>query len=365
MKKSKIMLVSVVVGLIILATLGVMNLTFWLLTQPNDWAVAGGIMTSVTLIGSYIVIIRFLYQKYMVWMEKRKRTPKINNMLLLLISFSILSACTRIGPGHAGIKINYAGTYKGVEDIPLRTGWVWINPLSQEVFEYPTFVQTAVWTHNKEEGSSTNEEISFNTKEGLIVTGDISLSYSLVREKVPAFYIKFRSDDLNLFTHGYLRNVARDQFNEVAGKYSVEEIYGPKKEQFLNEVIGRLNSRLDTIGVSLEQFGFIGAPRPPKIVIDAINAKITATQQAMQSENELRKTEAEANKVVAKARGEAESNRILSQSINQQLIAWRQLQITEQAIAKWNGQRPMVEGGESGLLLQIPMPQAAKQEAKK
>ncbi|KKS44485.1 MAG: Band 7 protein [Parcubacteria group bacterium GW2011_GWA2_42_18] len=364
----KTLLISLAVAGIILATFGLMNLIFWLLNQPSDCSVTAGILTSGLLVGCYVIIGRYLYRKYQERRIKKGQMTKITNLptiLLLAVLFPILSACTRVGPGHVGIKINYAGTYRGVEDVPIKTGWVWYNPLSQQVFEYPTFVQTAVWTHNKDEGSPLNEEVSFNTKEGLIVTGDISLSYSLIRDLVPMFYIKFRSDDLGLFTHGYLRNVARDQFNEVAGRYSVEEIYGPKKEQFLREVIERLNKLMGDVGVYLEQFGFIGAPRPPKIVIDAINAKITATQLAMQSENELRRTEAEAKKVIAKAYGEAESNRILSQSINQQLIAWRQLQITEQAIAKWNGQRPMVEGGESGLLLQIPMPQAAKQEAKK
>jgi hypothetical protein len=58
----------------------------------------------------------------------------------------------------------------------------------------------------------------------------------------------------------------------------------------------------------------------------------------------------------AKARGEAESNRILARSITPQLVQWRQLQITEQAIARWNGARPMVEGQGSGLLLQVPLP---------
>jgi regulator of protease activity HflC (stomatin/prohibitin superfamily) len=154
------------------------------------------------------------------------------------------------------------------------------------------------------------------------MTGDLSFSYSLVQERVPWFYARFRSDDLNRFTHGFPRNVARDVFNEVGSKFSVEEIYGPKKAEFLRDVRKRIQFQVKDIGVTLEQFGFIGAPRPPDNVIDALNSKVAATQNAMRAENELRQAEAEARK----------------------------------AIAKWNGARPMVEGSNSGLLLQVPLP---------
>jgi regulator of protease activity HflC (stomatin/prohibitin superfamily) len=278
-------------------------------------------------------------------------------MLLLMAAFtSSITGCTRIPPGYVGIKVNMAGDDRGVNDIPLQTGWVFYNVLTQKVFEYPTFVQTAVWTRNKDEGSPMNEEVTFNTREGLIMTGDISFSYSLVQDRVPAFYVKFRSDDLNRFTHGFLRNIARDVFNDTGSRFAVEEVYGPKKAEFLQEVRRQIQNEVRGIGVTLEQFGFIGAPRPPDNVIEALNSKVAATQNAMRAENELRQAEAEARKAVAKARGEAEANRILAQSITPQLVQWRQLQITEQAIAKWNGARPMVEGQGSGLLLQVPIP---------
>lgn len=273
-------------------------------------------------------------------------------------------ACTRIEPGHVGIEIHLAGDQRGVSDIPTQTGWIFYAPWSTDVMEYPTFVQTAVWTKNPEEGSPTNEEVSFNTKDGLVMTGDVSLSYRLDQAKVPQFYVKFRSDDLTTFTHGFLRNVARDAFNEVAGQYAVEDIYGAKKEEFLKEVRKRLVAGVEDVGVNIEQFGFIGAPRPPESVIKAIDAKSAATQLAMQAENELRRTEAEAKKIIAKAEGdaqakvktaegEARANAILAKSISPALLEWRRLDLQHAAVAKWDGRRPTVEGAGSGLLLQV------------
>ena len=284
-----------------------------------------------------------------------KKTLKVLCLLAMVMVLSSLNACTRIPPGHVGIKVSYSGSDRGVSDFPSKTGWVFFTPGFSVVFDYPTFVQTAVWTRSPTEGSPGNEEISFNSKEGLIITGDISLSYQIVPEKVPHFYVKFRSDDLNTFTHGFLRNVARDIFNEVASRYTVEEIYGAKKEEFLQAVRDRLNAELKDIGVVIQQFGFIGAPRPPDNVIQAINSKIQATQDAMRAENQLRTAEAEAKKTIAKAEGEAKANQILSASLTPELLQWRQLQLTEDAIKKWDGKRPMVEGSGAGLLLSIPI----------
>jgi regulator of protease activity HflC (stomatin/prohibitin superfamily) len=351
----------VVFMLLVLFTSWIVGHAFNLMNKPSDFLVLIGVDLLLLLFLFWFILtwtsIRVFHQWWKSRKSRGKNIPRLSGLLLLaVLSSSWISGCTRIAPGYVGIKVNMAGDNRGVNDIPLRTGWVFYNVFTQKVFEYPTFVQTAIWTRSKDEGSPMNEEVTFNTREGLIMTGDLSFSYSLVQERVPWFYVKFRSDDLNRFTHGYLRNVARDVFNEVGSKYAVEEIYGPKKGEFLQEARKQIQAQVKDIGVTLEQFGFIGAPRPPDNVIDALNSKVAATQNAMRAENELRQAEAEARKAIAKARGEAESNRILAQSITPQLVQWRQLQITEQAIAKWNGARPMVEGQSSGLLLQVPLP---------
>lgn len=278
----------------------------------------------------------------------------MKGLALLLLLLATACGCTRVEPGKVGIVINMSGDNRGVADIPLQTGWVTYNPVTKDVFEYPTFVQTAAWTQDETDLSPGGEQISFNSIEGLTISGDISLSYELLQENVPAFYVKFRSDDLNAFTHGYLRNVARDQFNEVAGKYKVDDLIGPRREDFIKEVRARVNAEVEPYGVRLVQFGFLGAPRPPENVLNAINMKVAAVQQAIQAENELRREQANAQKAIAKAHGEAESNLLLTASITDQLLEWRRLDVTEKAVAKWNGVRPTVEAGEaSGLLLSI------------
>ena len=61
----------------------------------------------------------------------------------------------------------------------------------------------------------------------------------------------------------------------------------------------------------------------------------------------------------ARAKGEAESNRIRQSSLTPQLLELRRLEIQHAMIDQWNGQLPTVQSGQGpgGLILQMPRPQ--------
>jgi regulator of protease activity HflC (stomatin/prohibitin superfamily) len=290
--------------------------------------------------------------------------------VLAIVGFTTVGCATRIGPGHVGIKVDMAGSNRGVQDYTTSTGWMAYTPGFSTVVEYPTYVQTVVWTKNTNEGNPVDESITFTTKDAMTVNMDVNLSYQLKQEKIPAFYVRFRSDDLTTFTNGYLHNIARDCFNEVAGKYGVEQIMGDNAP-FLKDARECLSSRVSDIGVDVQSFGIIGAPRPPQQVIDSINLKVQASQIALQKENEVRQAQAEAQKQIAIAEGnskahiaqangdaqyvltlaeaQAKANRIVSESLTPQLLQ-------QKAIDRWNGSQPQVlGGGGERLLFNIPV----------
>ena len=106
-----------------------------------------------------------------------------------------------------GVEINLAGKQRGASEIPVRTGWVVYSPLSTQIIEFPTYVQTVKWTRNTDEGHPLNEEMGFNSKEGMEIFVDVSLSYAIEPSKAPDFYVKYRVGDLEMFTHGILRDI--------------------------------------------------------------------------------------------------------------------------------------------------------------
>jgi regulator of protease activity HflC (stomatin/prohibitin superfamily) len=288
-------------------------------------------------------------------------------ILVLTFFFNTLVRVTRIDAGYVGVEINLAGTQRGAQDIPIRTGWVFYSPLRTQIIEFPTFVQTVKWTRDLQEGHPINEEMGFNSKEGMQIFSDVSLSYAIEPSKVPEFYVKYRVNDLDNFTHGILRDIVRNSLNEVASTYNVEEIYGVQKAEFLRKVQDMVQSKVSAVGVGIQQFGFIGAPRVPDVIAQSITAKARAVQEAERARNELAMTQAEAAKKIAeaegdaqsqitRAKGEAEANRIRQSSLTPQLLELRRLEIQHAMVDKWNGQLPTVQSGQGGGTLMLQMP---------
>jgi len=160
----------------------------------------------------------------------------------------------------------------------------------------------------------------------------------------------------------------RNSLNEVASTYVVEDIYGEGKAEFLHKVETMIQTKVSPVGVTVQQFGFIGAPRVPQVIATAITAKAQAIQQAERARNELATTQAEAAKKIAeaegdaksmvtRAQGEADAKRIRQNSLTPQLLDLRRIENSRALIDKWNGQLPTVESGQgSGMILQLPKP---------
>ena len=286
-------------------------------------------------------------------------------LIAALIFFNYIASITRIGAGYVGVEVVLSGSQRGASEIPVRTGWVFYSPLRSQVIEFPTFVQTVKWTHDLSEGRAQNEQMSFNSKEGMEIYADVSLSYAIDPKRVPDFYVKYRVNDLDLFTHGILRDVVRNSLNEVASTYSVEQIYGEQKAEFLNKVEALIQQKMQSVGVMIQQFGFIGAPRVPDVIASAITAKAQAIQDAERARNELAKTQAEAAKQIAaaegdaksavtRAQGEAEANRIRQSSLTPQLLELRKIENQKALIDRWNGQLPSVQTGSGSMLMELP-----------
>jgi len=286
-------------------------------------------------------------------------------LVAIIVFFNYVASITRIGAGYVGVEIVLSGSQRGANEIPIRTGWVFYSPLRSQIIEFPTFVQTVKWTANLNEGRAQNEEMSYNSKEGMEIYSDVSLSYAIDPRRVPDFYVKYRVSDLDTFTHGILRDIVRNSLNEVASTYSVEQIYGEQKAEFLGKVQALIQSKMDPVGVGIQQFGFIGAPRVPQVIAQAITNKAQAIQAAEQARNELAKTQAEAAKTVAQAEGEAkaavtraqgesEANRIRQTSLTPQLLELRKIENQKALIDRWNGALPTVQTGNGGLLMELP-----------
>lgn len=255
-------------------------------------------------------------------------------MALFIYSFSLVT----ITPGYVGVVVNMFGSEKGVEEDELHVGAHLIAPW-KVVYQFPVFEQNHLWDGNK--------QFTFQTSEGLVVEAEVGITYHLQPDKIHILFTKYRRG-MDEITDVFIRNFTRDAINKCASKLKIEDLYGTAKEKFIDDVQSLVRHDLHNLGIVIERIYLVGNLHFPESVVRALNAKIEAVQRAQQRENELRESEAEAKKQMAKAYGEAESalirakaqseaNQIISKSLTVELIHW-------QAVQKWNGQLPTALG---------------------
>jgi len=150
----------------------------------------------------------------------------MSNLTKFLIGLSVLvlmifsfTGCERIDAGHVGVKVNLYGDGKGVDDVTEVTGWVFYNPISTKIVEFPTYVQ------HKEYKKTTDIDESFvvNSKDGSEFHVSPLLNYSVKREKVPYIFQKYRVT-LEEIEAGFLKTAVYDAFRVVANSYTADEL---------------------------------------------------------------------------------------------------------------------------------------------
>ena len=298
--------------------------------------------------------------------SKALRRIVLGILILVAVGFLLDKTLMRIDAGHVGIRVKLAGSARGVQDIPLVTGWVMYNPLTEQIVSFPTSVQNVVWTASQSEGRTVDESITFSSQEGVNVNSDIGLSFHIDPEKAPHLYLRFRQPDVMILADGYVRNAVREAFNDIASRMLVQEIYGAGKGKLVADVSARLRDVLGKDGFVIDQLTINGALRLPENVAQAINRAMEATQNAIQAENRVRQVRAEAEQNVAQAHGEAEaarqraegeadavliraradakSNEIIRLSTTGSVLQYR-------AIERWDGKLPMMQSGDKLPLL--------------
>jgi regulator of protease activity HflC (stomatin/prohibitin superfamily) len=283
---------------------------------------------------------------------------KIKSLIGAVLVGILAVGCDRVVPGYVAIKVDNWGDQKGVSDYPIRTGLVWYNPVKEDIYKFPTFVQNAVWDRDSSPGSIGDDSMTFNSIEGAIVNADIALAYSFIPEKVPSIFVEFRADP-EIITHGFMKNEINNSFNRVASTMKASDIFGERKQYLLDTVRSNLNVVLNPKGFKFDLISFHGGLRVDPTVQARINAVLEASQRALEANAKVQQAKAEADQAIEKARGEKESqiakaegearsttlkaeaqakaNKILAESLTPSLI---QYNFSE----KWDGKLSMYNG---------------------
>ena len=158
----------------------------------------------------------------------RKTAAAAIAIVATLIFGSIFFGCERIDAGHAGVKVELYGSERGVQDIELVTGMVWYNRFTTAVYEFPTYVREIKYQRTTDGDVVTDNSIHCTTSDGMAISFDVSMNYSVRNDDVSNIFRKYRLPLEQLETR-YLYTSVRNAYNSVAGQMTAEHIISNRK----------------------------------------------------------------------------------------------------------------------------------------
>ena len=271
---------------------------------------------------------------------------------MILILFS--TCCTVVDSGEVGIRFHKWSLneqdYGGVEGT--CKGWVFYNPITTNVFTYPTFTQRKQY-----------ETFSVNAKDASLFEMDPTIAYRINPEKACDIFTKYRVGVKEL-EEGYIRTCIYEAYRTIrtciyeayrtcANQYTSDSLMS-NRANFERDVRNRLEKSLMSEGFLVEEF--TSKITPPSSLLSMIDAKNTAIQSALKAENEVKEAEANAKIAVAKAEGNAKAMKIKADAeayYNRTIAAsLSPMIVQEDMIEKWDGKMPQIVGG-NGMMMDI------------
>jgi len=167
---------------------------------------------------------------------------------------------------------------------------------------------------------------------------DVSIAsvtnYHVDPTKVVELYVKYKT--LEAFEESVIRPAVRDTVKATASQFTAAELV-TKRPEFADKVATTLNQRLADTYVVVEQSNITDLQFSASFS-KAIEAKVTAVQEAEAAKNTLERIKYEAQQTIETAKATAESQRIQAQSLAAQ---GGEDYVALKAIEKWNGVLPV------------------------
>ena len=248
-------------------------------------------------------------------------------MIILLIA--AFSCYFTVGAGQRGVLV----TWGSASDMAYSPG---IH------FKVP-FVQDAILmdvTTQKYESDASAASQDLQT-----VSGKLATNYHLAPDSVPTIYKTLGMD----YAVKVIQPLEQEIVKSVTAKYTAEQLI-TKREEVRQDIKTVLTEKLAPRGIIVEEVSIVNFDFSTSFN-QAIEQKVTAEQNALKEQNQLKVVEYQAQQRIAQANGEAEAIKIQAQSVSAQGGADY---VKLQAIQKWNGQMPNFVGGSSMPFISIP-----------
>jgi len=258
--------------------------------------------------------------------KENQQAEKIVDLLRIAAGIGILftilfKSIVQVEPGEVGVPILFGNVQNNV----LTSGLNFVNPLV-EVEMLDTKTQ-AYSMYGKGHEETTEEMISKDgaitalSSDGLTLTLDVTVWYRLNPGDAPQL---LRTIGVS-YVDKIVRPAIRTSIRNMSVMFVATDIYSSKREDYVQAVTTNLEKSFEGRGIILEKVLLRNVELPDK-VREAIDEKISAEQKAQQMVFVLQKERQEAERKQVEAKGIAEAQRIINQTISQPYLQWKYIE---------------------------------------
>lgn len=241
---------------------------------------------------------------------------------------------TYVGQGEVGVVYT---AKSGVKEKTLAPGFRFVGPFAK-VKDFPISQQQLVLSNNAADFNEKKLEKDTHVDapaDGGMVKMNMTINYNFIPDRVTGLYEKFNGMDGDQIVESKVKNSILAYIKEVTPKFSVMDIYSTKRAEIGQEITKYLNEKLQEeygmnissaliIDVQLDEELQKKVQAKEQAKQDAEKAELDKQTALAQAETDKVKAEAEAAVAIEKARGQAEANRLLSESITPELIQMKE-----------------------------------------
>ncbi|WP_296815290.1 SPFH domain-containing protein [Brevundimonas sp.] len=283
--------------------------------------------------------------------------------LLVISAVTVTSCSVTVESGYMGIKTTRFGANPGVQREELGPGFHW-EGIGEKIRTYPTLQRTYSYTREPNEYGSENEEITFSDILGLPMSADVALTFRVREDRAADLFATWRQE-FDAFIDGPLRTSVRAAIARETEKLPVAcnaqasasptiqpiapaqgespataptgddpdcpgQLIGPGRQVALGAAMRALQREWGPQGLEIIRMEWVGSIRYPESVVQAIQARTTAEQNTRAALERVNLERANAEARIAQARGQAEANRLLAESIrsNPEVVRLREIERT-------------------------------------
>ena len=258
-----------------------------------------------------------------------------------LLFVVIFGAFTIIGPGQRGVIVQFGK----VSDRVMGEGLNFKMPIRDSVVKINVQTQTIQFDNQLDKGDNSEKSSMFcATKDLQDVQISVIVNYHLDAAKVNKTYQQYGAT----YQANIIEPIIREAIKSRAALYTAEELvtkraeFSDKVSLMLSEKIGSKDSVFERLNITNFQFS--------DSFSKAIEAKVTAEQNALAAKNKLEQVKFEANQRVVQANGEAEAIKIQASAIQAQ---GGKEYVSLKWVEKWNGVLPTTVLGDSVPMISV------------